>query len=104
MVAAVHHACHTLTRLAWAQEGVIRTAAQAGRILVPTRSLPDDLDIPHPYTQAPREHIDRLLSGYRIAAHASNQATIAVARGSRSDRRPQPSPCRGHGYRTRPRS
>ena len=63
VVAAVHHACHTLTRLAWAQEGVIRTAAQAGRILVPTRSLPDDLDIPHPYTQAPREHIDRLLSG-----------------------------------------
>jgi hypothetical protein len=80
VVAAAHHACHTLTRLAWAQEGVIRTAAQAGRILVTTRSLPDDLDIPHPYTQAPREHIDRLLSGYRIAGHASNRATIAVAR------------------------
>ena len=80
VVAAVHHACHTLTRLAWAQEGVIRTAAQAGRILVPARSLPDDLDIPHPYTQAPREHIDRLLSGYRIAGHASHWATIAVAR------------------------
>jgi hypothetical protein len=79
VVAAVHHACHTLTRLAWAQERVIRTAAQAGRILVPTRSLPDDLDIPHPYTRAPREHIDRLISGYRIAGHASNRATIAVA-------------------------
>ena len=79
VVAAVHHACHTLTRLAWAQEGVIRTAAQAGRILVPARPLPDDLDTPHPYTQAPREHIDRLLSGYRIAAHASNRATNAVA-------------------------
>jgi hypothetical protein len=58
---------------------VIRTAAQAGRILVTTRSLPDDSDIPHPYTRAPREHIDRLLSGYRIAAHASNRATMAVA-------------------------
>jgi hypothetical protein len=79
VVAAVHHACHTLTRLAWAQEGVIRTAAQAGRILVTTRSLPDDFDIPHPYTRAPREHIDRLLSGYRIAGHASSRATIAVA-------------------------
>jgi hypothetical protein len=79
VVAAVHHACHTLTRLAWAQEGVVRTAAQAGRILVPTRSLPDDLDISHPYTRAPREHIDRLLSGYRIAGHVSNRATIAVA-------------------------
>jgi len=80
VVAAVHHACHTLTRLAWAQEGVIRTAAQAGRILVTARSLPDDPDIPHPYTRAPREHIDRLLSGYRIAGHASNRATNAVAR------------------------
>jgi hypothetical protein len=79
VVAAVHHACHTLTRLAWAQEGVIRTAAQAGRILVPTRSLPYDLDIPHPHTQAPREHIDRLLAGYRIAGHASSRATSAAA-------------------------
>ena len=78
VAAAVHHACHTVTRLAWAQEGVIRTAAQAGRILVTTRSLSDDFDIPHPYTQAPREHIDRLLSGYRIAAHTSNRATAAV--------------------------
>ena len=82
--AAVHHTCHTLTRLAWAQEGVIRTAAQAGRILVPARSLPDDLDTPHPYTQAPREHIDRLLSGYQIAAHTSNRATIAVARAAQA--------------------
>ena len=88
VVAAVHHACHTLTRLAWAQEGVIRTAAQAGRILVPARSLPDDLDIPHPYTQAPREHIDRLLSGYRIAGHASNRATIAVARAAQASGAP----------------
>jgi hypothetical protein len=87
-VAAVHHACHTLTRLAWAQEGVIRTAAQAGRILVTTRSLPDDLDIPHPYTQAPREHIDRLLSGYRIAGHASNRATIAVAQAAQASGAP----------------
>jgi hypothetical protein len=84
VVAAVHHACHTLTRLAWAQEGVIRTAAQAGRILVTTRSLPDDLDIPHPYTQAPREHIDRLLAGYQIAGHTSNQATIAVAQAAQA--------------------
>jgi hypothetical protein len=79
VVAAVHHACHTLTRLAWAQDGVIRTAAQAGRILVTTRSLPDDPEIPHPYTQAPREHIDRLLSEYRVAGHTSSRATIAVA-------------------------
>ena len=79
MVAAIHHACHTLTRLAWAQEGVIRTAAQAGRILVTTKSLPEDFDIPHPYTQAPREHIDRLLSEYRVAGHASSRATITVA-------------------------
>jgi hypothetical protein len=79
VVAAVHHACHTLTRLAWTQEGVIRTAAQAGRILVTTRSLPNDVDIPHPYTQAPRERIDRLLSEYRVAGHASSRATITVA-------------------------
>jgi hypothetical protein len=79
VVAAVHHTCHTLTRLAWAQEGVIRSAAQAGRILVATRSLPEDFDIPHPYMRAPREHIDRLSAGCRIAGHVSGRAAIAVA-------------------------
>jgi hypothetical protein len=58
---------------------VIRTAAQAGRILVTTKSLPDDFDTPHPYTRAPREHIDRLLSGYRVAGYGSDRATMAVA-------------------------
>jgi len=79
VVAAVHHASHTLPRLAWAQEDEIRTAAQAGRILATTRSLPDDFDIPHPHTRAPRGRVDQLLSQCRDAGQASYRATVSVA-------------------------
>src|SRR5215468_8921172 len=48
LIAAAHHVSATLTRLARAEQEQIRTAAQAGRILVATRSLSDEFDIPRP--------------------------------------------------------
>ena len=52
-LAAAHHACDAMTSLAYAQRERIRTAASAGRLLVPTRSLPDTMDIPRPLRPRP---------------------------------------------------
>jgi hypothetical protein len=79
VVAAVHQATETLTQIATADQGQIRAAAQAGRLLVPTRSLPDRFDIPHPFAPAPRDRVDALLNAYSNARTASAQATAAVA-------------------------
>ena len=78
VVAAVHHACHTLTQIAAADQEQIRTAAGAGRLLVPTRSLPDTFDIPHPFAHAPSDRVDQVLADYRDAGTASTRATTAV--------------------------
>jgi hypothetical protein len=76
---AVHQATETLTQIAAADHGQIRAAAQAGRLLVPTRSLPDRFDIPHPFAPAPRDRVDALLGAYDTARTASAHATAAVA-------------------------
>lgn len=77
-LAAVHQACETLTRLTSTEQEQIRAAARAGRILVPTRSLSDDFDIPHPFARAPKDRVEELLSHYQDAAQASRQVTTAV--------------------------
>ena len=98
VVAAVHQATETLTQIAAAGHGQIRAAAQAGRLLVPTRSLPDRFDIPHPFAPAPRDRVDALLNAYHNARTASAQATAAVAddrrRGPRAKPHPHPRPRR----------
>jgi hypothetical protein len=78
VIAAVHQASATLTRLARMELEQIRAAAQAGRILVPTRSLPSEFDIPRPFARALPAHVERLLSHYREAAYASRQVTAAI--------------------------
>ena len=77
VVAAVHHALETVTQLSSAEWEQAASAANAGRILVPTRSLPD-ADIPRPYARAPQERVNLLLSQYREAGQVSRQATAAV--------------------------
>ena len=79
VVAAVHQASETLTSLAAADHAQIGTAARAGRLLVPTRSLPDTFDVPHPFAPAPRDRIGALLATYHDARTASAQATATVA-------------------------
>jgi hypothetical protein len=78
MVAAAHHACETLTGLAHAEHDQIRAAAQAGRILVPTRSLPEEYDIPYPFARAPQERVEVLLAQYGQAGRASRRAADTV--------------------------
>jgi hypothetical protein len=77
VVAAVHHALETVTQVSSAEWEHVASAAGAGRILVPTRSLLD-ADIPRPYARAPQERVDLLLSQYRNAGQVSRQATGAV--------------------------
>jgi hypothetical protein len=79
VVAAVHQACETLASLAAADRTQIGTAARAGRLLVPTRSLPANFDVPHPFAPAPRDRISALLATYHDARTASAQATATIA-------------------------
>ena len=82
-LAAAHHACDAVTSLAYAQRERIRTAASAGRLLVPTRSLPDTMDIPRPFAPALPGHVHALLrlcqDTAEAAAEASAQAGEAAA-------------------------
>jgi hypothetical protein len=79
VIAAVHQASETLTQIAAADQSQIHAAAEAGRLLVPTRSLPDRFDIPHPFAPAPRDRVMSLLDAYHEAGTASAQATAAIA-------------------------
>jgi hypothetical protein len=88
VIAAAHQVSATLTRLARAEQEQIRAAARAGRILVTTRSLPDEFDIPRPFARAPQARVERLLSCYRDAAHSSRQVTAALAPAAEATRAP----------------
>src|SRR6266496_4277335 len=88
VVNAIYHACETLTQLARADREHIQTAVRAGRILVPTRSLPDGYDVPRPYAEAPPNRIDSLLTAYRDAGEASAMARDAVAGVAEATRAP----------------
>ncbi|HYV32418.1 MAG TPA: hypothetical protein VEO53_15110 [Candidatus Binatia bacterium] len=88
VVAAVHYALETVTQLSRAESEQISSAARAGRILVPTLSLPAKTDIPRPYARAPRERVDLLLSQYRNAGQASRQATATVGEIAMATRAP----------------
>jgi hypothetical protein len=78
VMAAVHQASETMIHIAAADHSQISAAAEAGRLLVPTRSLPDRFDIPHPFAPAPRDRVNALLDAYDNAGTASAQAAAAV--------------------------
>ena len=80
VVAAIHHAGEALALLSETEHDQLRAAAHAGRILVPTRTLPDDYNIPRPYATALPEHTGPLLARYRDASQATRQATTPIGR------------------------
>lgn len=77
VLAAVHHATDTLTHIAVTDRRCVRQAAADHRLYIPTRLLPDDYDIPHPHTPAPRSRVTALLDGYRLAVKTCTAATTA---------------------------
>jgi hypothetical protein len=78
VLAAVHHATDAIHQIAAPDHQAVLDAADAGRLYVPTRLLPDKYDIPHPYTCAPRAHSDALLAAYDTAIEATTRITAAL--------------------------
>jgi len=87
-VAAVHHACDAMTGLAYAERERVRTAAGAGRILVPVRSLPETMDIPRPFASASRDRIDALMCRYEHTGRASAEAAARAGDAAAAVRAP----------------
>ena len=78
VVAAVHQSVDALARLAKADMDAVEAADQAGRLYVPTRSLPEDYDVPRPFATAPVSRCQVLHEAYRVALDASVQAARAL--------------------------
>lgn len=79
VVAAAHQACDALVQLAAGGHQQICEAASAGRLHSPTRTLPDDLDIPRLFDRAPRDRVRLLLDTYQNACQTSAQTTESIA-------------------------
>ena len=78
VVAAVHQSVDALARLAKADMDAVEAAGQAGRLYVPTRSLPEEYDVPRPFATAPVSRCQVLHEAYRVALDASVQAARAL--------------------------
>ena len=78
VIAAVHQSVDALARLAKADMDAVEAADQAGRLYVPTRSLPEDYDVPRPFATAPVSRCQVLHEAYRVALDASVQAARAL--------------------------
>jgi len=79
VIDAIHHASHTLTFVGEADRSQARSASMTGRLIVPTRSLPDSFDVPYRFAPAPGTRSAPLLSSYDLAVEASAAATDAIA-------------------------
>jgi hypothetical protein len=78
-VAAVHQATDAFAYLAAADATAVTRTDQAGRLYVPTRTLPDSYNVPRRYATTPLQRTGPLLEAYTTAAQASAQATTALA-------------------------
>jgi len=78
-VDAAHYVCHALAQVAEADRDNVRSASLTGRLIVPTRSLPDGYDVPYRFAPAPPSSTAPLLSSYDQALQTSTEATAAMA-------------------------
>jgi len=88
VITAVHESVDAFARVAKADMDAVESADHAGRLYVPTRSLPDD-DVPRPFATAPAYRCHVLHEAYVAALDASAQAArvldeLAVAVGAPS--------------------
>jgi hypothetical protein len=88
VVAAVHHAADAVALLAETEHQHLRGAIHAHRILVPTRTLTDDYDIPRPYAPAPSEHTTALITRYCDTSRASRRAAATIGRAAQATHAP----------------
>jgi hypothetical protein len=79
VIDAVHHASHALRLLAEVHQEQTRSLARARRLMVPTRSLREDYDVPRPHAFAPQSRSKLILTVYRQAREANVEADAAMA-------------------------
>jgi len=78
VMAAAHHAVDALARVAMTDIEAVGAAERAGRLYVPMWSLPDDYNVPRPFTTAPTARCRALKDAYRAAQNASIRAAQAL--------------------------
>jgi hypothetical protein len=88
VIAAVHHAAEAIALLAETEHEQLRQAVRARRILIPTRTLTGDYDIPRPYAPAPAGRTSPLLARYHDTSRASRQTTTSIGHAACATRAP----------------
>jgi len=78
LVRVLHQAADALARVAAAALRDVGAAAGAGRLYVPTRTLPPRRDIFYPYWHAAQAAVDAVLSAYQEVVQTSRQAAVAL--------------------------
>jgi hypothetical protein len=84
VLSAAHQAADALARVAATDITSVQAAARAGRLYMPTRSLPEGYDVPRPFAPALVSTVLDLQDAYRGAAEAGTRAAreldeIAIA-------------------------
>jgi len=74
VVSAAHQVADALARVAITDTATVQAAAQAGRLYVPTRSLPKEYDVPRAFAPALTDTVLDLRDVYHGAADASTRA------------------------------
>jgi len=74
VVSAAHQVADALARVALTDTATVQAAAQAGRLFVPTRSLPPGYDVPRAFAPALTDTVLELRDAYHGAADASTRA------------------------------
>lgn len=78
VLATVHQSADAISRIAAADHQAVLDAAASNRLYVPTRVLPENYDIPHPYAPAPGSHSGALLAAYNTAIDATTSSSEAL--------------------------
>jgi hypothetical protein len=78
VVVAAHQAIDALALIAKADGQAVESAAAAGRLYVPTRSLPGEYDVPRPFAPAPVTRCRVLHDAYGVALDATIMASRAL--------------------------
>ena len=74
VVSAAHQVADALARVALTDADTVQAAARAGRLYVPTRSLPTGYDVPRAFAPALTDTVLDLRDTYHGAAEASTRA------------------------------
>jgi hypothetical protein len=75
VIVAIHQATDAISQIAATDHGAVLTAIIDRRLYFPTRLMPEEWDIPHPYLEATRFHRSELLFAYDTAISATAHIT-----------------------------